>query len=291
MLRIRSRIAGGVVLGVASALALAGCAGGNTGSDDGGSATSGTVQWWSWTPDNDLAEREIAAFNKQYPDIKVVYKKVPNNDYTAVLRPALASDNGPDVFTLAASGTVGPADVFAPYATDLTPEVEKLLGADWKSKVYENGVKAFTVDDKFAAMPWAKVGAGNMWINKDMFDKYGLKPPTTMDEWIQVCKTFREKGHGCFKEGIGATGFDVDTFHSIANSVEAGLFTKATRGEAKWTDPGIVEAYRIFAGLEGSEILDPGSVGSSSTRTSTTPSCRGRSRWSRWAPGTHSTRQ
>ena len=153
MLRIRSRIARGVVLGVASALALAGCAGGNTGSDDGGSATSGTVQWWSWTPDNDLAEREIAAFNKQYPDIKVVYKKVPNNDYTAVLRPALASDNGPDVFTLAASGTVGPADVFAPYATDLTPEVEKLLGADWKSKVYENGVKVFTVDDKFAAMP------------------------------------------------------------------------------------------------------------------------------------------
>ncbi len=113
-------------------------------SGDGGSATSGTIQWWSWTPDNDLAEREIAAFNKQYPDIKVTYKKVPNNDYTAVLRPALASDDGPDVFTVSASGTVGPVDVFGAYAEDLTPGVEKLLGADWKSKVYENGIDSFT---------------------------------------------------------------------------------------------------------------------------------------------------
>lgn len=75
MFRFRSKIARAVVaLGAASVLTLAGCAGGgDTGSGDGGSATSGTIQWWSWTPDNDLAEREIAAFNKQYPDIKVTY--------------------------------------------------------------------------------------------------------------------------------------------------------------------------------------------------------------------------
>jgi raffinose/stachyose/melibiose transport system substrate-binding protein len=41
-----------------------------------------------------------------------------------------------------------------------------------------------------------------------------------------------------------ATGFDVDTFHSIANSIQPGLFTKATQGSAKWTDPGIVDLFR-----------------------------------------------
>ena len=262
MFRFHSRIARAVVaLGAASVLTLAGCAGGESGSEDRGSATSGSIQWWSWTPDNDLAEREIAAFNKQYPDIKVTYKKVPNNDYTAVLRPALASDDGPDVFTVAASGTVGSVEVFGAYAADLTPGVEKLLGADWKSKIYENGVTSFTQDDALVAMPWAKVGAGNMWINKDMFDKYGVAVPTTLEEWRQACQVFRDKGHGCFKEGVGATGFDVDTFHSIANSVEPGLFTKATKGEVKWTEPGIVEAYQIFADLEKNGILDKGSVG------------------------------
>lgn len=258
--RTSSRLARSLVLATAATLALAACSGGSSASDDGGSATSGTVEWWSWTPDNDLAAREIAAFNKQYPDIKVTFKKVPNADYTAVLRPALASDNGPDVFTLAASGTVGPAEVFAPYAADLTPKVQELLGGEWKSKVYDAGVKAFTKDDKLIAMPWAKVAAGNMWINKDMFDKYGVKVPTNLAEWAQACETFRDNKLGCFKEGVGA-GFDVDTFHSIVNTVEPGVFTKATLGQAKWTDPQFVEAYKIFAQLQDNGILDQGSVG------------------------------
>lgn len=260
MLRRYSLFARGLAVATASTLLLAACAGSSKPSGDGGSATEGTVHWWSWTPDNDLAEREIAAFNKQYPNIKVIYKKVPNTDYTAVLRPALASQDGPDVFTLAASGTTGPVDVFTSYALDLTPKVEELLGKDWQSKTYEAGVKAFTKDSKLAALPWAKVAAGNMWINKGMFDKYGVKPPTTMNEWVQACKTFRANGLGCFKEGVGA-GFDVDTFHSIVNSIEPGFFTKATTGEAKWTDPVIVEAYRIFAELQSSGILDQGAVG------------------------------
>ena len=79
MRRTYSRIAGGIVVAATALVALAGCGGGGGSqpSGDGGSATSGTVNWWSWTPDNNVAEREIAAFNKQYPDIKVIYKKVP----------------------------------------------------------------------------------------------------------------------------------------------------------------------------------------------------------------------
>ena len=263
MFRIRSRIAQGVVLGVASVLALAGCAGGNnsSSSSDGGSATSGTVNWWSWTPDNDLAAREIAEFNKQYPDIEVIYKKVPIDNYAAVLKPALASDAGPDVYTVNASGSFS-GEAFASYAYDLTPDMEKLLGADWKSKVYDGGVKAFTVKDRLVAAEWAKVGAGIMWINKDMFDKYGVKPPTTMAEWESVCKTFRSKDLGCFREGMsGTAGFVVDTLHSIADSTQPDLWSSALAGTAKWTDPGMVQTLETLRTLSKNGILDEGSVG------------------------------
>ena len=101
-----------------------------------------------------------------------------------------------------ASGSFS-AEVFAPYAYDLTPDVVKLLGPDWKSKVYDGGVKAFTVKDRLVAAESAKVGAGIMWINKQMFDKYNLKPPTTLAEWESVCKTFRSKGLGCFPRRHG----------------------------------------------------------------------------------------
>lgn len=250
-------IATGVL--VAGALSLSGCSG-SAPSSDAGSATSGSIQWWSWTPDNDLAKREIAAFNKEFPDIKVTYKKVPNADYTGVLRPALASNDGPDVFTVSASGTVGPVSVFAPYAQDLTPAISAKLGNDWKSQIAPKMADAFTVQGKLAGFPWAKQGAGSMWINKDLFDKYGLSAPTTLQDWVKVCQTFRANGLGCFKEGVGA-GFDVDTLHSIANSVEPGVFAAALSGEKKWTDPTMVKAWETFKQLSDNGILDAGAVG------------------------------
>jgi raffinose/stachyose/melibiose transport system substrate-binding protein len=261
--RIRSRIAQGVVLGVASVLALAGCAGGNSSSSssDGGSATSGTINWWSWTPDNNVAAREIAEFNKQYPDIKVIYKKVPGDNYAAVLKPALASNDGPDVYTVNASGAFS-AEAFASYAYDLTPDIEKLLGADWKTKVYDGGVKAFTVKDRLVAAEWAKVGAGIMWINKDMFDKYGLQPPKTLADWESACKTFRSKGQGCFREGMsGTSGFVIDTVHSIADSIQPGAWAAAVTGTGKWTDPAMVQALDTLRTLSKNGILDDGAVG------------------------------
>jgi len=230
--RMHSRITRSLVVAATAILALTACGGGGgeKGSDDGGSATAGTVNWWSWTPDNNVAEREIAGFNKQYPDIKVIYKKVPIDNYAAVLKPALASDDGPDIYTVNASGSFS-AEAFAPYAYDLTPDVVKLLGEDWKTKVYDGGVNAFTVKDRLVAAQWAKVGAGIMWINKEMFDKYDLKPPTTLAEWESVCNTFRAKGQGCFREGMsGTSGFVVDTVHSIADSTQPGLWASTVAG-------------------------------------------------------------
>jgi ABC-type glycerol-3-phosphate transport system substrate-binding protein len=251
-------VAAGAVL---ASLGLSACGGQSGGSGDGGSATSGTVNWWSWTPDNDLAAREIAEFNKTYPDIKVVYKKVPGDNYAAILKPALASNDGPDVFTVNASGAFS-AESFASYAYDLTPDIEKQLGADWKSKVYDGGVEAFTVKNRLVAAEWAKVGAGIMWINQDMFDKYGLKPPTTLAEWQTVCQTFRSKGLGCFREGMaGTSGFVVDTVHSIADSTQPGLWASTVAGTTKWTDPAMVQSLETLRTLSKNGILDEGSVG------------------------------
>jgi len=250
-----------VAVGALVSLGLAGCGGGGSTSSDGGSATQGNINWWSWTPDNDLAAREIAAFNKQYPQIKVTYKKVPIDNYAALLRPALASNSGPDVYTVNASGSFS-AQAFAPYAYDLTPDMKKLLGDDWQSKVYADGAKAFTVKDRLVAAQFAKVGAGIVWINKGTFDKYKVKPPTTMDEWVAVCKTFRANGLGCLREGLaGTAGFVVDTLHSIADSVEPGAWTGAISGQKKWTDPGMVQSLQILQDMSKNGVLDEGAVG------------------------------
>lgn len=256
--RARSVAAAILALGL-TAVALTGC--GSSGTTTAGSDTKGDINWWSWAPDNDVAAREIAAFNKQYPDIKVTYRKVPIDNYAAILRPALASNDGPDVYSVNASGAFS-GQTFAPYAYDLTAAMKKLLGPDWKSKVYSGGTEAWTVKGRLVASEWAKVGAGIMWVNQDMFDQYGLKPPTTLDEWKSVCATFRSKGLGCFREGFGGTtGFGIDTLHSIVNNIEPGAFEKALAGKMKWNAPAFVKALQVLQSLQTDGILDPGGVG------------------------------
>jgi raffinose/stachyose/melibiose transport system substrate-binding protein len=229
---------------------------------DASASSTPTVNWWGWTPVTGLAALDIAAFNKVYPNIKVVYKNFPDANYTAALRPALLSGVGPDVFDVATGGQVGAFSEFVPYAVNLTPAMEKLRGMNWAKGMYAPGIADFSLDGQLRVVPVGRVAAGFMWINLGLFNKYKLTPPTTLAQWVSVCKTFRANGVGsCFREGVGSPGFDVDTIHSIVNSVDPGAFNEALSGTIKWTSPAIVKGLALFKELSTDGILDPGADG------------------------------
>jgi ABC-type glycerol-3-phosphate transport system substrate-binding protein len=117
-----------------------------------------------------------------------------------------------------------------------------------------------THDGKLTALSVGAVYAGTLWINQDLFTKYDVTPPKTLSEWEKDCKTFQAAGQGCFAQGAAQEGFDQDTLQSIANSVEPGLWTKASKGTAKWDDPGIVKTLSIWKELFTSGIMQPGAV-------------------------------
>src|SRR5579862_8971848 len=103
------------VIGVAGALALAGCGGSSGGSSGGGSgsgatakatgsATKGSIVWsaspLSGTGANDARTVLINAFEKQYPGIKVTLISASTDTDTnrATLATQIAGGAGPDVF-------------------------------------------------------------------------------------------------------------------------------------------------------------------------------------------------
>jgi raffinose/stachyose/melibiose transport system substrate-binding protein len=226
---------------------------------EGGSATSGTVNWWGWTPtDTATANGYIAAFNKEFPDIKVNFKLVSIPDWQAALTPALRSDSGPDVFDMQPGAYV---TKYKSFTEDLTPVIEKALGPDWQSKVAPAGVSGLTADGKLTAMSVGAVYSGTLWINQGLFDKYNLKPPTTLDEWDKVCQEFKKNDQGCFVQGAAGAGFDQDTLQAIANSVEPGYWTRASKGEAKWNEPTMVKTLDIWKQLFTRGIMQEGAVG------------------------------
>ena len=233
-------------------------------SSGGGSAemaTSGEIVWWGYTPGSPVNEQYIAAFNEDYPDIKVTWKQTSIDDYDAAIRPALGNNTGLDVYQMSAGSANGGVAVFGGSAIDLTPAVEQALGSDWKDKLSPTGVDALTVDGQLKALAAGAVFSGTIWINQDLFDKYGLKAPTDWDSWKNVCQTFEANNVTCFVQGAGQGAFNIDTVHAIADNVSPGTFVKATRGEVPWTDPSLVEAFGLWKKLFDEGIMQPGALG------------------------------
>lgn len=258
------------VVGLALTASLAACSGGNssgggTGGGDGaltGDPNSGDITWWSWTPETINAEKYIAAFNEEYPDIKVTYKQTSIDGYDAALRPAIQSASGPDVFAVTPGSANGGAQVFGDGAIDLAPVLEKALGSDWKDKLAGTSTHpTLSMGDKFVGIAGGSVYSGTMWINQDIFDKYGLKAPTTLDEWKSVCQTLESNGQGCFVHGAGQAVFNLDVIHAIADQVHPGLYVDASEGKAKWNDPDMVKSFEIFKSLFDDKIMQDGALG------------------------------
>jgi raffinose/stachyose/melibiose transport system substrate-binding protein len=222
-------------------------------------SSSSTINWWGWTPtDSAEATAEIAAFNKVYPDIKVNFKLITIANYMTAMRPALVSGEGPDLFELQPGAYV---TEFNSFATNLAPVAAQALGSKWQSKIAPSGITGFTYNGSLTALPIGSVYAGTLWVNEDLFKKYDLSPPTTLAQWVSVCKAFKSHGVGCFVQGNSTEGFLQDTLQSIANSVQPGLWTEASKGDAKWNSPGIVKTLTIWKDLFSDGIMEPGSLG------------------------------
>jgi len=252
----RIRIAAGAGA-IALTAALAGC-GAQGGGGQEGTADSGTIDWWGWTPDPNVAKTYIEAFNKEYPDIKINYKQVPIADWEAALRPALQTASGPDIFGIQPGDRV---EQFGAFAEDLTPLAEEALGEDWKDMVSPLGVVGLSAEDKLVGMSVGAVYAGSLWVNQALFDQVGVEHPTSLEEWIDVCNTFRENNIGCFVQGAAGAGFDQDTLQAIADRIEPGAWTEASKGERPWNDPVIVETFEIWKRLFDEGIMQEGAIG------------------------------
>ena len=242
------------------AVSLTACSGGGAPSDP-GSATEGSITWWGWTPDKPLADKLIASFNEEYPDIKVEFVSKPIDGYDSVLGPAITSADGPDVFNVAPGSANGGVETFQAGAIDLGPAVEEELGADWQDKLAASGVEGLAVDDKVVGLSAGAVYSGSIWVNQDMLDEVGVTAPTTYDEWVQVCQTLEAAGKGCFVQGAGQWAFDMDTFEAIMQNIEPGAYAKAAAGEMDYTDPAFEQGMQIWKDLFDDGIMQEGAIG------------------------------
>lgn len=255
-------LAGAGVAATAGSALLAGCGGTDVRSGGAaGSATSGSLTWWSWTPDTSVALKYIDIFHRTHPDIEVTYKNFENSDYKAALRAGLTSNSGPDIFSMSLGGLNADFGTFGEFGLDLRPALEKELGADWRKHFSFSHDGLTREDGSVAAVGMGGVAAGCIWVNQSMLDEYDLEVPATYDEWVEVAAALRSRGKDCMAMGAVADGFVVETWRSIVGSLEPGAWISALKGERAWSDPVFAEGLAIFSRMKDDGIIRDDVVG------------------------------
>jgi raffinose/stachyose/melibiose transport system substrate-binding protein len=122
------------------------------------------------------------AFQKTHPNITIDLEIVPNDSMT-VLKTRMSSGQAPDIIQLQSY-----ANVFefanAGWLLDLSKEPVM-------AKVVPDTKNSVTYKGKAYALPMDVAGIGIIY-NKDIFKKYGLKPPATFNELKNVCATLKK---------------------------------------------------------------------------------------------------
>ncbi|OKK17901.1 sugar ABC transporter substrate-binding protein [Streptomyces sp. CB02488] len=180
-------------LAVASALALTATACGDSDSDAADSSPKdvkaalekgGKVTVWAWEP---TLKKVAADFEKKYPevDVELVNAGTGDKQYTALQNAMAAGSGTPDVaqveyYALGQFAIAKSVEDLAPY------------GAKKYDKTFTPGPwNAVTQDKAVYALPMDS-GPMAFFYNKKVFDKHGVKVPTTWDEYVEAARTLHK---------------------------------------------------------------------------------------------------
>lgn len=242
---IRWRRVASVVAALALALVFSACASGAP--EQSGTDSSGTVDWWGYTPDTAVAEQYIAEFNKAYPDIKVTYKNLEADAYKGALRSALTANAGPDVFDIQMGGGSADFASFGSFTLDLAPALKNSLGEGWADKLTFDQSGFTKEDGGVGGVSMGGVIDGILWINQTMLTQYGAAVPTTYDELVQACKVLAEAGKSCIAAGTGGCcNYALNMWRVAVSSIEPGIWWKALSGEADWSEPAFLKGLELI---------------------------------------------
>ncbi len=84
---------------------------------------------------------------------------------------------------------------FYPYLQSIEPYAEADIGSNWKDIFVEKCVTDLDYFGEWRAFPCGMVSMPYILYNKDLFDKFNLKPPKTFEELKKVSQVFRENGY------------------------------------------------------------------------------------------------
>lgn len=174
--------------------------------------------------------KQFAAKEKTDKGIDVTYNLELPSDAN-LLKTRLASGDAPDIFSFHAAFD-GPTFEKGGYLPDLSNE-------PFASKLIDTIRNVVTINGKVVGVPMESFSWSYLY-NKDIFDKYGLKPPTTLSEMKQVVETLKSNSVTPFmlayKEESFPGWLTQLAFESVAAKQDPDWWERMNKGEASFKE-------------------------------------------------------
>jgi multiple sugar transport system substrate-binding protein len=249
----RRRVPAAVALGAVLALTATAC--GDDGSGSGGSGGAegsgkGKITFW----DNnggvrtDIWKEIIADFEKANPDIDVEYVGIASTEYQSKVDTAIQGGGLPDV------GGVGAAMLAGFAAQDaLEPLDDRLAGSPLDGRLNEDMVESLKAagggDGTLYSVP-TSANNGVLYYRTDLFEKAGLKEPSTWDAFYEAAEKLTDAGANEFGYTIrGGAGSIAQALDAMYGQSGITSFWNADGKQTTVNDPKNVEALEKYAAL------------------------------------------
>lgn len=158
---------------------------------------------WSGVDTKAIAlEKVLKDFEKENPEIKVVNRSRSNDNFLFTLKTDFAQGNEPDIFGLWPGSDIVKL-IKADKVADLTPILK--MDKEWMDSFKEGNFKYDTYNNRIYGLPLEIIYEG-LFINKDIFEKYNVKIPTTYEELKEAVLKLKNNGvipiaYNCTPEG------------------------------------------------------------------------------------------
>jgi raffinose/stachyose/melibiose transport system substrate-binding protein len=218
-----------------------------------GEAVTLTIESWRNDDLKIWQDTIIPAFEAKNPGIKVVFAPTAPTEYNAALNAKLEGGTAGDLITCRpfdASLALFQQNYLAPL-TDL-PGLENFGDVAKSAWITDDGKSVFCV-------PMASVIHGFIY-NQEAFDKLGLQPPTTQEEFLKVLEAIKQDGTYIPLAMGTADQWEAATmgFQNIGPNYWKGEEGRQAllKGAAKFSDAPYVETWKALAAWQ--PYLPPG---------------------------------
>ncbi|MDD6790286.1 MAG: extracellular solute-binding protein [Lachnospira sp.] len=179
-------------------------------------------------------DKLIQKFESENPNIKVTQTTAP--DFNTVIKTRAQTNDMPDVFSCSTNNTYEKM-----YADGL---IMDLTGKDFLSNVSEESLKLSEYQGKNWRLPYS-LSLYGLYIRSDIFEKNGLKAPTTYEELMKDCETLKSNGVTpfiCADQDSGVVGQRMERLMGIIDDTDD-EFKKIAAGEMEPKDSTVLNTY------------------------------------------------